>query len=439
MAVGAEQRTDVVIVGGGIAGLTAARELRMAGYACTVVEARERIGGRIWTRAHLGADRDVGATFVHWAQPHVWAEVTRYRLAVTMRPPVQVTVALAGDRRIQGDLPSLWSLIGTGMDAFCADARAVFPTPYRYVETDALERVDRQSMADRIEELDVSDDARAVIDGFWAVNCNRPPVEGALSHALHWVSACGDWRIFNEACARFKLVDGLGSLVQAIYDHGRPELVLGDPVRSVEQTDTCALVRTESGLEISGRACILALPFNVLGSLAIQPSLSGRKMDALREQAPSGGFKLWALTERPLDASYLCMASGDSPLSFVRTEDTLDHATVLGIYGVERGRLELGSASAVEAELRRWIPDVRVAQVWSYDWCADTFSRETWRVARPGQLTRYSRELRRREGRVILAGADLAAGAWNGFVDGAVESALTVAAELGEALSGGQI
>ena len=68
-------RTDVIVVGAGISGLVAAREVRFAGLRCTVVEARDRIGGRIWTRQHFGKQRDVGATFVHWAQPHAWAEI----------------------------------------------------------------------------------------------------------------------------------------------------------------------------------------------------------------------------------------------------------------------------------------------------------------------------------------------------------------------------
>ena len=107
------------------------------------------------------------------------------------------------------------------------------------------------------------------------------------------------------------------------------------------------------------------------------------------------------------------------------------------MYGVEAPRLDLASPEAVEADVRRWLPDARVAEVWSHDWCTDEFSRETWRVARPGQLTRYGDELRRREGRVALAGSDFATGPWNGFVDGAVQSGLTVGRELGEALASG--
>jgi monoamine oxidase len=424
-------RTDVIVVGAGIAGLVAAREVRFAGLDCTVVEARERIGGRIWTRPHFGKPRDVGATFVHWAQPHAWAEITRYGLAIGARPSIDVTVALAGDVRIEGDLASLWDLIEPGMDAFCADCRRVFPRPYSRIDTAELLAADRESIADRIQRLDVSEEARMIVDGFWTINCNRPTREGALTHALHWVAATGsDWRVFNEACARYKLADGLRGLTDAIYSHGRPALVLGDPVRLVERTDEEVIVVTESGAELQGRACILALPLNVLAGLEIRPELSAGKRALLAEGVPAGGFKLWARTTRPLRASYLCMAAGTAPLTFARTEDTVGSGTVLGFYGPDKHAVELDSMGAVEELVRRWIPEAELAEVWSHDWHDDEFSKETWRVARPGQLTSYGAEFTRPEGNIILAGADVATGAWNGFVDGAIESGLAAARQV---------
>lgn len=423
---------EVIIVGAGMAGLIAARELGCSGRSCIVVEARDRLGGRIWTRPeHFGQPRDVGATFVHWSQPHVWSEVSRYRLPLAARPPIDKTVALAPSGRIEGTLDSLWRLIRPGMDAYCADARTLFPWPYGETIGEELAEADQQSIAERIASLDVSDDARAIIDGFWAVNCNRPTDEGAVSHGLRSVAATGgDWRVFNEACARYKLASGLGGLIDAVYQHGRAEVLLEHPVTHIEQDADRIVVRAEPNVELVGRACVVAVPLNVLSSIEFAPSLSPGKRQAIAEGVPSGGFKLWARTSRVLDASYLCMASGEAPLTFARTEDTLADGTLVGFYGPERGRLALDSPEMVESELRRWIPDARVAEVWSHDWCADDFARQTWRVARPGQLTRFGPELRRPEGRVVLAGSDVAAGAWNGFVDGAVESGLRAARDL---------
>jgi monoamine oxidase len=74
---------DVVVIGAGFAGLVAARELGRAGFGVLVLEARDRVGGRTWTDRRLGHDLELGGTWVHWVQPHTWAEMTRYGSPVT--------------------------------------------------------------------------------------------------------------------------------------------------------------------------------------------------------------------------------------------------------------------------------------------------------------------------------------------------------------------
>jgi len=80
------ETTDVVVVGAGFAGLITARELTRQGLNVVVLEARDRIGGRTWTDHRLGRDLEMGGTWLHWTQPHSWAEVTRYGLEVTRGP-----------------------------------------------------------------------------------------------------------------------------------------------------------------------------------------------------------------------------------------------------------------------------------------------------------------------------------------------------------------
>src|SRR5690348_6451826 len=80
---------DVVVIGAGFAGLVAARELGRAGLGVLVLEARDRVGGRTWTDRRLGHDLELGGTWVHWVQPHTWAEMTRYGREITRSPAVE--------------------------------------------------------------------------------------------------------------------------------------------------------------------------------------------------------------------------------------------------------------------------------------------------------------------------------------------------------------
>src|SRR3954453_4640442 len=77
---------DVVVIGGGFAGVTAARGLRQRGYRVLILEARDRLGGRTWTSEFSDQPVEMGGTWVHWVQPHVWAEITRYGLQITESP-----------------------------------------------------------------------------------------------------------------------------------------------------------------------------------------------------------------------------------------------------------------------------------------------------------------------------------------------------------------
>ena len=84
---------DAIVVGGGFAGATAARELSRAGCRVVLLEARDRLGGRTWTSSFAGQPVEMGGTWVHWHQPHVWAELTRYGLELAesrqLRPHVR--------------------------------------------------------------------------------------------------------------------------------------------------------------------------------------------------------------------------------------------------------------------------------------------------------------------------------------------------------------
>lgn len=98
---------DVIVIGGGYAGLTTCRDLALAGNNVLLLEARDRIGGRSWSSNIDGYAYEMGGTWVHWHQPFVWRELRRYgmmdQLEVSPRKNVEggakVTVNLDGEVR----------------------------------------------------------------------------------------------------------------------------------------------------------------------------------------------------------------------------------------------------------------------------------------------------------------------------------------------------
>src|ERR1700749_1523334 len=80
---------DVIIVGGGFAGVTAARECALRGRSVLLLEGRDRLGGRTWSAEWEGTRIEYGGAWVHWHQPHTFSELTRAGLPVQLSDDAQ--------------------------------------------------------------------------------------------------------------------------------------------------------------------------------------------------------------------------------------------------------------------------------------------------------------------------------------------------------------
>ena len=196
--------SDVIIVGGGFAGVTAARELRQHGMRVALLEARDRLGGRTWTRdTKLGRELDVGGTWVHWIQPHVWAEVTRYGLELIASPDLDTAYWRVGDEVATGTADAMLALLDAPMSKVLAESRDVFPQPFAYFPlSDRVKALDEATVAEKIAELDLDAEQHALMDGMWALNFSGDPTRSGYTQALRWCAlAGGDWKLMFEACA----------------------------------------------------------------------------------------------------------------------------------------------------------------------------------------------------------------------------------------------
>ncbi|MEV4732407.1 NAD(P)/FAD-dependent oxidoreductase [Saccharopolyspora sp. NPDC049426] len=430
------EETDVVVVGGGVAGLITARELGRKGLRVTVLEARDRLGGRVWTDHRLGRDLEIGGTWLHWVQPHAWAEVNRYGLEVTRGPRPEEAYWLAGDEVRTGTLDGFMELIDPGMRRLLEGTMHHIPRPDKPLSNPELASVDGFSVQDKLDELDLPVEEYRANEAAWVGHFNAPLGDGAFTSALRWTAAtAGSWHLMHEASAVFRLATGTRSLIEAIVadTDTDADIRTSTEVSRIGHDADGAVVTTTGGERIRAKRVVLTLPQNLLGELDISPGLCAEKQAASKEGTASKGVKVWIRVRGPIKP-FFAYSSAAHPLSVVRTEFLGEDDAVLVSFGADASRISPNDRDAVAEALRVWRDDLEVLEVTGHDWMADPHSRETWLMQKPNQLTRYFAAQQRAEGVLHFAGSDYA-NLWAGFIDGAIESGHRVARDITTALT----
>jgi monoamine oxidase len=427
---------DVIVVGGGFAGVTAARELERSGHSTLLVEARDRLGGRTWTAEFAGREVELGGTWVHWFEAHVWAELRRYGLGLTESPAHDDCTWVVGDELRSGTAADLWPRIFEGSDRLCHDSRELLERPHDPFFRD-ISIADGFSVHDRLEELDLDEEDWDINEALWAGLCSAYTHETGLVAALRWHALAG-WSAEGmlSCSSRYKVAGGTKRLVQAIAADGGFAIRLRAPVAAVEADGDGVVVRLVNGESLPARAVVVAVPLNVLGSLEFTPSLSAEKREAAAAGQSSHGIKTWARVRG--ERGFFALAPSRCGITYLSAEYAVAGDTLLVGFGPDASALDPTDEEAVGDVIRRLVPDAEVVEVYANDWTSDEFSRGTWSMPRPNAVTRYLRELQRPEGRVFLAGSDFANG-WSGFIDGAIESGLSAARAVRGLLAGTEV
>jgi pseudooxynicotine oxidase len=418
---------DVIVIGGGFCGITAARECRRRGYRTLVVEARNRLGGRTFTADFDGQPVDMGGTWVHWSQPHVWTEVRRSRL------PLIESVGATADRMIvhtsTHDIVTVsTSKVGARLEravaSYMGDARTALPLPHDPFGSAEYQKLDGITSAERLASLKGVDAFyRDFVDGYFAAQGHNYTDQFAWLEMVRWYCLPGHNLLdMDDMSSRFHFRDGTGALLKFILDEGKPEVRLSTPVHQVVEERERVTLATGRGEQFAARLVISAVPLNVLKDIDWHPQLPEAKLQASRETHAGRGTKVHILVEGD-HGSLGGTAPSHNALNSLQTEAVIGGDTYLVGFGPDPQLLDVNDTASVQSAVRLFLPDAKVKRAFGYQWTRDPYAQGTWCTLRPHMWSRYLRELQQPSARIIFASADWANG-YRGFIDGAIEQGL---------------
>ena len=416
---------DVIVIGGGFAGVTAAREVALQGHSALLLEGRDRLGGRTWTADWNGQEIEYGGGWVHWHQPHVWSELTRGGIDVNLSDPEAAASWWVGGERRSGTAEQRDAIAERGWNRFVAGCEKALPHPYEPLDGGAaMQRFDRQTILERIDELDLDVEEREVLLGECESLAHGFSHEAGAFAVVRWHVLSGSSLALTQyAGGRVTIRGGTRTLLNAIAGGARFETRLETPVAAVVQTAGGVEVTTSGGETLAARAVIVAVPLNTLGAISFEPGLSELKQEAIASGQASRGIKIFVRARG--DGTTQNAIRPGHEFGHLATEwRYADGTQTLIGFGVDGAAIDAADHRAVQAAMDTILPGYEVLDTTAHDWLGDPYARGTWAIHRPGWYTRFHAAMRQPEGRVVLAGSDLANG-WAGFMDGAIESGLT--------------
>lgn len=424
---------DVVVVGAGFAGVAAARDLAKDGYSVLALEARDRIGGRTYSEERMGRIVELGGTYVHWSHAHVWREMNRHGVGFSAPLAVQRVYWFADGELHSGTPEEHDALLGPLMDRLCEDALEAFPQSWDPSLAD-FSGIDGESISARIERMGLTQTERDILLGGLSGLIGSEPDQQAITAMFIWMSNYfGSWRATLEAGGVYRMAGGTAKLLDAIAGDSDAEFRLSMPVASISDKGQEVIVTTRAGDTVAAKAVVVAVPVNALSDIAITPPVGPLVQRLIDEGHTMKSLKVVARAKGELEPFYAFAPIGANPFGFSMAEYWQDGDTFLTCFGVDATALDGDDTDAVERALRAFVPDIQlVASTW-HDWASDEFSRGTWVMPRPGQMSECAPEMRKPHGRIRFVGGDISAN-FAGSIEGALQSGTHVAGEVHRAL-----
>ncbi|CAI7678853.1 unnamed protein product [Penicillium pancosmium] len=420
---------DVAVIGSGMAGIIAARDISEKGYKVVLIDARDRVGGRTYMDAACGDVLELGGGYVHWTQPYIWTELQRH--GITLDPPMDEgkNYWFADGAVHSGSSQQFSQIVSPLLERLFADSRARFPMPFNLTAIDNS-KIEKESIEDRINSLGLSSYQRDVLEGALSGLVHSYKSHG-IAQLLHAVATySGNFDAFFETAGTWSIKGGTKKLIDAILAQTDAKLLLSTPVSSITDEGSRVIIGTRDEQTIHARMVITALPLNTISEIHITPNLPPLAQSMITEKNPTMAGKLWIRIKGEIEPFSIYAPAGKYPLNALRAERYFDGDTLVLYDAAIRDQ----DRSGVQCLLQRFLPGVQVVDIAYHSWVNDEFAKGGWMMNRPGNFTTGAVELRKPHGNIYFAGGDLSESE-PGSIEGALSSGAQAARDVSIKLS----
>ena len=446
--------SDVIVIGAGLSGLQAARLLESEGLSVTVLESRNRVGGRVLSYRHIPGSPEAGGTSFGAGYARMMQVIEELGVGLVNLDPIrnfftQRTLALGGQIIPAAEWPE------HPLNVLPEQARQMMPWGYLPMQMIMNNPYPTPSdwLSPDYAHLDVSmrdyftgqGETDAVVDLCYNVNpgwgSTADDVSAAMVLFAMRFAAAVQGFTGPDGGSAYTAVNGNQSVPEAMAASLGSEVQLQRRVNGIRDTGSGVEVECEDGSLHRAARVVCSLPCSLLRHLPIEPALEGMQAEAARSVDSQILNQLHLIAKRPFweDDGMAPSMWTDSLAGMILAErkgETPEEVTSLtawtrGPLASEMDKLPDEEASArIVADIERLRPAARgQLEVAAYhSWYNDPHAAGDWAVWQPGQVTKYAAHVGRQHGRVHFCGEHTARA--NRGMEGALESGDRAAVEV---------
>ncbi len=445
--------TEVAVVGAGIAGLTAASVLSRAGIDVVVLEARDRVGGRVWNTEIGGEANELGGQWVAPYQSALHALLAELEIGLfpSFREGEHVYIDPAGTaHRYRGHDAPLGSASERAFEEadskLDALAKELDPeAPWAHPDAAELDSITFEAWLRReVDDEMARDLMRAWLAGGFLA---KPAHTFSLLQGLWMIAgAGGTYELFEpDQCLAYRVVGGSQLIPIRLAERLGERVVLGAPAREIRWSEEG--VEVDAGpVRAQARAAIVAVPPNLAAAIRFEPTLPAWRLRLEQGLSQGSVTKVLAVYEQPFWREEGLSGQGFAPYQLVRelydNSPPSASAGVLctflaGEFAERTGRMEPsdrreavldGMASYVGARAQKPVDFIET------EWSGQEWTRGAYGTSfGVGGLSRFGEDLRRPIGPIHWACTDIA-GFGHIHMEGATRSGARAAEECVEIL-----